>query len=306
MHQQLGPAERPARPGWPPPPRCPSAPRSGWHRAASRWSASRPGWPAPTTGCSSGRGRGRAGPRRWPPPPRRPTVPGPGRAPRSASVRATSGKSPSKHTTRPTRPRARVVERRQPVAGGEHGGLERRRVEVGLAVPRHQLAARVEDEGGVVDAGRRRPSSGTLPAASHMSRRRAACAEALAERGPSQGLGVRPGVRGPGSRGRSRTTTARAAPGARRPATAASSIMPSATFMFSRGSPGAASHWATPTRRSRFTSATWFPDLSYCAVALTLRRQRSRSVSRNVNALLQDRRPQRPAASVGQAGPARP
>ena len=40
------------------------------------------------------------------------------RAPRSARVRATSGKSPSKPTTRPTVPSVGVVERGQPVAPG--------------------------------------------------------------------------------------------------------------------------------------------------------------------------------------------
>ena len=44
----------------------------------------------------------------------------------------------------------RVLEAGQTVAGGEDGRLERGRVEVGLAVPGHQLAPRVEDERGVV------------------------------------------------------------------------------------------------------------------------------------------------------------
>ena len=111
----------------------------------------RPGWPGPTTGCWSARGRGRGGPRRWPPRPRRP--PGPGRdghraAPSSGRPRGSRRRSTPPGPTRPRAGSSKVV---KPVAGGEHGWLERRRVEMGLAVPGRELAAGVEDERRVVD-----------------------------------------------------------------------------------------------------------------------------------------------------------
>ena len=89
-----------------------------------------------------------------------------------------------------------VVERRQLVARAEHGGLERGRVEMGLAVPGLQLALGIEDEGGVVHAavvtqlghGPGRQPHGAPPGR-------------LAEggrAGPVQRLGIRPRILGQG------------------------------------------------------------------------------------------------------------
>ena len=152
----------------------------------------------------------------------------------------------------PDAPERRVVERRQAVAGGEHRVLERGRVEMGLAVPGRQLAARVEDERRVVEqpvlaqlrARCRRPGTGRAGGP-----RRPALASA-ARHGPR-----RPPARPrPASRGRSRRTTARAARAARRRGRPRRRPCPGRRTGSGVGSPGAASHWATPTRRSRFTS----------------------------------------------------
>ena len=132
------------------------------------------------------------------------------RAPRSAKRPRHLGDVAVEPGDQTDPPEHRVVERGEAVARGEHGVLERRGVEVGLAVPGGQLAPRVEGEGGVVQHAR------AVHALGHAAgdKEQAVPAGRLAQRaGPAARRAARrrAGRRLAASRGRSRTTTARAA-----------------------------------------------------------------------------------------------
>ena len=173
-------------------------------------------------------------------------------------------------------PERRVVERREAVTGREHGVLERGTVEVRLAVPGGEVAVGIEDQRRVVDRA-------VLTELGHAARdEEAVSPRPLREARrswPVPRLGVPPCVVGQASRGRSRTTTARAGRAARRRVPprrrscpgrqkGSASARPVWTATAPRRPEGLASH---PHQARRLLSSS---------PACTVRAQRSGSVSR--------------------------